>query len=813
VAVLFSDLDKITHGNILQLFHDQEITTLLTDSRKVSSAEGSVFFAIGGLHHDGHQYISRLYEQGVRQFIVEKPLEERVSYPEANILLVTSSVLALQQLVAYHRSQISAPIIGITGSNGKTIVKEWLFQLLSPDFKISKNPASYNSQLGVPLSVWQIQNHHTLGIFEAGISTRNEMQNLQMVLQPTIGILTNIGSAHDEGFSSREEKIVEKLKLFKDSQLVIYCKDHAEADRILDKNPVKSLTWGFTKGALIQIQKEKTHYSISYSKRRFLLRIPFTDLASIENCLHCVAALIHFDISAEEIQRRVDTLQAVPMRLELKEGINRCLIIDDTYNNDLAGLAVSLDYLANQNQKKRKRVILSDIHESGLSDSALVKKISALISPTHLTQFMGIGPVLYSFQNDFPAGSLFYRSTEEFLKAFDTSLLQEEVILIKGARVFTFEKIVNHLQRKAHGTVMEIDLGAVVHNLNFFKASLRPSTKIMAMVKAFGYGSGSNEIANVLQYHKTDYLGVAYADEGIELRRNNISLPIMVMNPSEETFDSLLRHNLEPEMYNLKVLGSFVRFIGTGKCAVHIKIDTGMHRLGFEEKHMEDLLCILRKNTNVHVASIFTHLAGADEAGHDQFSREQAKRFVILADRITAILPARPLYHVLNSSGILRLPELQFDMVRLGIGLYGVDPSENPVNGLKPVATLKTIISQTKEITAGETVGYGRKGKAEKDMTIATIAIGYADGFSRAFSNGKGSVIIHGKSAPVIGNVCMDMTMVDITGIAAKEGDEVIIFGKGLPIQRLADTIQTIPYEILTSTSDRVKRVFVAESI
>lgn len=809
--MLFSNLENITNGRILHFFHDQELTALLFDSRKATVTNGAVFFAVSGLHHDGHKFIPKLYDQGIRQFIVEKPVPQAGN--EANVLLVDSSIVALQQIVSEHRSKISVPVIGITGSNGKTIIKEWLYQLLSSDFKVAKNPASYNSQLGVPLSVWQIQGHHTLGIFEAGISTVNEMENLEKVLRPTFGIFTNIGSAHDEGFKNKAEKITEKLKLFKDSELLIYCKDHRSIDESVEKAGIRGLSWGTHEKASIRIVKEETGYSIVTQQQKFSLQLPFMDQASIENCFHCVSVLIHLGFHPEEIQNRILSLRAVPMRLELKEGINHCQIIDDTYNNDLAGLQVSLDFLSNQNQKSTKRVILSDIHESGLSDAALVKKISSLISTTRIHQFIGIGPVLYSYQNDFPPGSLFYRSTEEFLKGFNMNNLHDEVILVKGARIFTFEKIVSQLQRKVHGTVMEIDLGGLVHNLNYFKACLQSTTKIMVMVKAFAYGSGSNEIANVLQYHKADYLGVAYADEGIELRKNNITLPVMVMNPSEESFGALLKYRLEPEVYSLKMLQSLGGFLGEHPCKIHIKIDTGMRRLGFDEDQFDQLTTILLEHPNIQVASIFSHLAGADEAAHDSFSKEQGARFKAMADKISEKLTYRPLYHLLNSSGILRLPAFQFDMVRLGIGLYGIDPTDDHDERLQPVASLKTIISQIKHISPGESIGYGRKGKATKPLTIATIAIGYADGFSRAFSNGVGKVIVNGLPANVIGNVCMDMTMIDITGIRASEGDDVIVFGKALPIQHLAESIHTIPYEILTSTSERVKRIFVAEGM
>lgn len=806
----FSELEAITGGKVIQLHRDRAVITLATDSRKAVPGENTLFFAINGLHHDGHSFINSLYDLGVRQFISEREIKVGA---EANVLLVKSSVRALQQIAASHRAGIDCPVIGITGSNGKTIIKEWLYQLLSPDFSIAKNPASYNSQIGVPLSVWQLQSHHTLGIFEAGISTVNEMRNLQQVINPTFGIFTNIGSAHNEGFTTLEEKIKEKLALFEESDFLIYCKDHKMIDIAVGASGIRAFTWGKTAEADVVITKEMNAYKVVTKRTVFSLELPFSDQASIENSFHAMMVLIHLGVSPGDIQHRFKMLSAVPMRLELKEGINQCQIIDDTYNNDLAGLQVSLDFLAHQNQKAKKRVILSDILESGLPDATLVQGISALVSAAHVKNFIGIGPILFSFQEQFPEGAAFYRSTEEFLTHFNFSSLHDEVVLVKGARVFRFEKIVNQLQRKVHGTIMEIDLGALVYNLNYFRSCLRPSTRIMAMVKAFAYGSGSNEIANVLQYHKVNYLGVAYADEGVELRKNNISLPIMVMNPAEASFDTLVKHRLEPEIYNFRTLEALITSLNDGRCTIHIKLDTGMHRLGFDEGDIDEMTSLLLLHPNVKVASVFSHLAGADERAHDEFSNAQGLRFQKMADHISQRLGYRPLYHLLNSSGILRFPQFQFDMVRLGIGLYGVDPTEGQLHRLKPVASLKTVISQIKQIAQGESIGYGRKGKATTPLTIATIAIGYADGFSRAFGNGAGKVLVNGQQASVIGNVCMDMTMIDISGIPAREGDEVLIFGKDLPIQELANNIGTIPYEILTSTSERVKRVFVAESI
>lgn len=811
--ILFSNLEVITGGKNLRLTKEEGIVALHTDSRKAIGTDGAVFFAIRGIHHDGHRYLHALYDKGVRQFIVEHESDELNSLKEANILLVDSSIHALQTMVSYHRSQISIPVIGITGSNGKTIVKEWLFQLLSADYKIAKNPGSYNSQLGVPLSVWQLQAHHELGIFEAGISMPGEMEKLAAIIQPTIGIFTNIGSAHDEGFSTRKEKIKEKLKLFNSCKLVIYCKDHSAIDEVITETGLPALSWGAATTSGIQVKAREGKFVVSLKGTSFDITLPFSDKASVENCFHCIALLIHLGYGPREIQERIQLLESVPMRLELKEGINQSQIIDDTYNNDLGGLQISLEFLANQNQKNKKRLILSDILESGLPDNELAKQIADLALKNNIQSFIGIGKILSSNKEYFPAHYQFYSSTQEFLTQFDLNSIQQEMILVKGARVFHFENIIERLQRKVHGTIMEIDLGAVVHNLNFFKALIKPSTKLMVMVKAFAYGSGSTEIANLLQYHKADYLGVAYADEGVELRKNNIALPIMVMNPSEESFGTLLEYKLEPEIYSFKILHRFILFLRGRGSQIHIKLDTGMHRLGFEFKDLEELIKILTEHRYLKVASVFSHLAGADEATHDSFSEEQAMHFKQAADKISTALGYKPLYHILNSPGILRLPRFQFDMVRLGIGLYGVDPTPDKIEGLKPVATLKTMISQIKHIQPGETIGYGRKGKAEKPLTIATVAIGYADGFSRAFSRGAGKVLIKGQLAPVIGNVCMDMTMVDVTHISVQEGDEVIVFGNELPIQQVAQAINTIPYEILTNTSERVKRVFVAESI
>lgn len=810
--MIFSELANICGGRLLQLVSERPVKTLLIDSRKSVVADGSVFFAIKGIRHDGHAHLHELYHLGIRQFVVEQAIDVHL-FTEANILLVDSSIDAIQKIAAHHRTTFSIPIIGITGSNGKTVIKEWLYQLLSNDQNIAKNPGSYNSQVGVPLSVWQLQSHHQLGIFEAGISQRSEMEKLAAIIQPTIGIFTNIGTAHDEGFSNRQEKINEKSKLFKNVKVLIYCADHAEIDRAIKGQNIPSISWGMSSSAAIRFQEIEGGVHFNYQNLSFELKWPFHDKASIENASHCVAVMLYLGYSPSILQERLLTLQSVAMRLELKQGINHCQLIDDTYNNDLAGLRISIDFLASQ-QKKKKTLILSDVLQSGLPDEVMVKSIYELVKQVHITRFIGIGRLLYGHQSVFSdLNAMFYQSTADFLKSNTWEDFDNELVLIKGARVFRFEQIVQLLQRKIHGTVMEIDLNKMVHNLNFFKSRLQPKVKLMAMVKAFAYGSGSEEVANLLQYHQVDYLGVAYSDEGVELRKNNIALPIMVMNPAEENFQSLLSYGLEPVAYNLKMLQALVRFVENSPVTIHIEVDTGMHRLGFDESELGEIVSLLKDKPTIKIASVFSHLAGADEAVHDGFSAEQFSRYQYFYQTLSQSLHAKPLRHILNSPGILRLPDFQMDMVRLGIGLYGVNPTDDKFDQLQPVATLKTIISQIKKIKKGETIGYGRKGVAEKDLQLATIAIGYADGFSRGFSKGKGVVLIKGKRARVVGNVCMDMTMVDVTDIDAHEGDEVLIFGEDLPIHEVAERLGTIPYEILTNTSERVKRVFFAEGI
>lgn len=813
----FSEWPAISAGTLLQLAEDRPMEWLLTDSRKAVISGTAVFFAIQGIRHDGHAHIPFLYQQGIRQFVIERPIPLN-TYADANFFLAPSSIRALQDLAAMHRRQFRFPVVAITGSNGKTIVKEWLFQLLASRFHTVKNPGSYNSQTGVPLSVWAMQAHHELGIFEAGISRPAEMEQLAAVIQPTVGLFTNLGSAHDEGFANRSQKLEEKLNLFTSARAIIFTSGQPEVAQAIHTRFGKThelFSWGEAARDAVRIQVTGDVALISFREHQTELRIPFPDPASRENLFHCLTTMLFFGVPLADLVQHICELSSVPMRLELKQGQQQCLVVDDSYNNDLAGLQISLEFLKTQPRSK-KTVILSDIQQSGLAEDVLVARIVRMLAGIQLHSLICVGPQLCAHQHVLRerfSDSEYFSSTTDFLHQFDFRRFHGEAILVKGARVFQFERVVQRLLQKIHGTVMEIDLAALVGNLNYFRSRLQPGVKIMAMVKAFAYGSGSEQVAHLLQYHRVDYLGVAYTDEGVELRKNGISLPILVMNPAEESFDALLRYDLEPEMYSPRVLQAFISFLEGRTASVHMKVDTGMHRLGFDADTWPAALQQLAAHPEVRVASVMSHLAGADVAKHDAFSREQVRAFTGFYDQLVESLGTRPTRHILNSPGILRFPDYQFDMVRLGIGLYGINPTAKKVEALKPVATLKTIVSQIKTIAQGETVGYDRQGVAATSMKLATVAIGYADGFSRMFSKGRGQVWINGHRARVVGNVCMDMTMVDVTHIPVKEGDEVIVFGGPLPIEEVAALAHTIPYEILTHTSERVKRVFFAESL
>ncbi len=804
---------------------DTPIRHLILDSRKVYAASSSLFFAIKGPRRDGHQFISELYKKGVRNFVISIPVD-RSLFPEANFLLVKDTLLALQELAAFHRKNFTIPVIGITGSNGKTIVKEWLYQLLQEDYQVVRSPKSYNSQVGVPLSVWQINQKHTLGIFEAGISQAGEMEKLEKIIQPTIGILTNIGEAHSEGFTGKKQKLTEKLKLFSHAEVLICPGDDELVAAVTAGSGIKKFTWGRKSTNTVRVRSvekmiSSTRIQLKHESGELDIIIPFTDDASAENVISCCSVLLYLGISKETIASKVKYLQPVNMRLELKKGINHCSIINDSYSADTSSLEIALNFLSQQSSVHKRTVILSDLLQTATPDRELYIAVLDSLKEHQVNRLIGIGErISKELQKELikqHEGLLIelYPSTPEYLRYFRPSDFKEEVILVKGARVFGFESIVQVLEQKVHQTVLEINLNGIVHNLKQYQHLLKPSTKVMAMVKAFAYGSGGAEIAGILQYHKVDYLGVAYADEGVELRRAGISLPIMVMNPEESSFDSIVENNLEPELYSFELFSAFDSFLqqeGLQQYPIHLEIETGMNRLGFAVNEIEKVGDMLNASSSFKVQTVFSHLAGSEDATQDEFTNQQFRDFQIAVRTLEGKIGYSFVSHISNSAAILRHPLLQQDMVRLGIGLYGIDSAATGRLDLLPVTTLKTTVAQVKYLKAGESVSYNRKGMVNRDSVIATVRIGYADGYPRRLSNGTGKMLVNGKLAPVIGTVCMDMTMLDVTGIpGVKEGDDVIVFGKGLPVQQVAAWAQTIPYEIMTGVSQRVKRVYFEE--
>lgn len=790
------------------------------DSRSLQNGSKTLFIALSGVNNDAHFYIPELIEKGVQNFVVQY-IPENVK-DKANFFVVKNTLKALQELAGYYRQLFDFPIIGLTGSNGKTIVKEWLNFLLSPDYNIIRSPKSYNSQVGVPLSVIAINEKHNLGIFEAGISTVNEMVNLEKIIKPTIGVLTNIGSAHDEGFLNLVQKIDEKLLLFKDCPIIIYQKNEV-VDSCLTQfaaeymmHPRKLFSWSFTDDSadVFILKKEtkndSTQIKYQYKNEVFDLEIPFSDSASIENAISCLLVLLHFKYDFAVIQNRMKMLYPVEMRLEVKNGIHNCSLIDDSYSSDFQSLKIALDFLESQKKNASKAVILSDIFQSGFSNEELYSKVAQLISDNKINRVIGIGTTISSFAAKFPNSTMF-QNTAEFIAAIEDLNFHNETILIKGARSFQFEEIVSMLEEKTHETVLEINLDAMSHNLNYFKSKLAEDVKIMVMVKAFGYGNGGLEIAKLLEHNKVNYLGVAFADEGILLKNGGIKLPIMVLNPESTSFPSIIQYKLEPEIYSIKGLNAFLKIAREKNLKdfpIHIKIDTGMHRLGFEDNTIDELIATLKGNSTVRVQSVLSHLATSDEPKHFEFVEKQISLFDRLSSKLIAELNINPIRHILNTSGISNFPNAQFNMVRLGIGLYGVSNDSSEQKYLENVGTLKSIISQVRTIPAGDSVGYGRRFMAEKETKIATIPIGYADGISRLWGNQVGFVTIKNQKAYILGSVCMDMLMVDVSHIDCKEGDSVIIFGESPTVIEMAEALKTIPYEIMTSISQRVKRVF-----
>ncbi len=820
---------ELMNGKVVQLVQDDLINNLVFDSRKIINPASSVFLAMKGPYRNGHQFIGDLYQRRVRCFIISDALNYSV-FPEANFILVKDAQVALQKLATNHRAKFKIPVIGITGSNGKTIVKEWLGQLLNDRFNIVKSPKSYNSQIGVPISVWQINEEHDLAIFEAGISTTGEMESLERIIQPTMTVFTNIGEAHNEGFENIEQKAREKALLIKNSDHIIYCLDHLLVDKAIkglqqtEKTAFKKITWSLEKKEAnlfvekIEKKKETTRIEAVYLKEKIAIEIPFNDKASIENAISCWLVILTIGLNNDDIKEKMLQLQALDMRLELKKGINHSLIINDSYSADINSLEIALEFLQQQKGANPSTVILSDFLQTGLAEEKLYQQIASTLKRHKVNKVIGIGERISVFlhQNilDENIQQHYFPATEKFIQHYLFTDFKNDVILIKGARKFKFEKIVSLLEEKLHQTLLEINLNALTHNLNEYKINIRSGVKIMAMVKAFAYGSGGAEIAGKLQFNKVDYLGVAYTDEAVELRKSGISLPIMVMNPEENSFHSIVEYAIEPNIFSLAMLKKFNDFIvqqGLEDYPVHIEIETGMNRLGFAKNDIVDLVEFLQ-DSNLKPRSVFTHLAASESQDLDHFSQEQFELFTKTCSKLEQGLGYSFIRHIANSAAITRHPEMQLDMVRLGIGMYGIDNTKDSRLKLQVVAKLKSTIAQVKKLSAGESVSYNRKSIVERESIIATVRIGYADGFPRKLGNGIGKMFVKGKMAPVIGSVCMDMTMIDVTDITdVQEGDDVFIICDEIPVQQIALWAETIPYDIMTGISQRVKRVYYEE--
>ena len=817
---------------------DANIGWLLTDSRSLCFPEQTLFFALRTKRNDGHKYIDDLYRRGVRNFVVESlPAEV---YPDANFLKVPSPLAALQRLAERHRDEFSIPIVGITGSNGKTWVKEWLYQILRPEGGVTRSPRSYNSQIGVPLSVWLLNENSRIGIFEAGISQPGEMLALRDIIQPTIGVFTSMGMAHQENFRSLDEKCMEKLQLFHDAEVIVYPSDDDTVSRCVRRSQYQGerIGWSrFSEKAPMFVKTEGCHVAYKYKDVEGSYEIPFIDEASIENSITCATVALYLGLTPEQIAERMARLEPIAMRLEVKEGQRGLTLINDSYNNDVNSLDIALDFMNRRPEQegKRKTLILSDIYQSGESPAELYREVSELMQKRGIDRFIGIGPEITSQAAQITVGhKWFFDDVEQFLQSSLLRSMHNEIVLLKGARAFGFERITEMLEQKVHETILEVDLNAVVNNLNYFRSLMKPETKMVCMIKADAYGAGAIEVAKTLQEHRVDYLAVATADEGAELRRAGITQNIIVMNPEMSSFKTLFDNDLEPEVYSFRIMDALIRAAraqGITGWPVHIKLDTGMHRLGFgayesnganranespespESQEITELIARLKTQQAIIPRSVFSHFVGSDSDDFDKFSALQFERFDKASQQLQAAFSHKILRHIDNSAGIEHFPERQLDMCRLGIGLYGVEPynhvSLNPLpSTLLPVSTLKTTILQIRNVPKDETVGYSRKGVLTRDSRIAAIPIGYADGLDRHLGNRHGYCIVNGQKAEYVGNICMDVALIDVTDIPCEEGDQVEIFGKQLPVTVLSNILETIPYEVLTSVSNRVKRVY-----
>ena len=800
---------------------DAQIGWLLTDSRSLCFPEETLFFALRTARNDGHRYIADLYRRGVRNFVVEaKGYKDFM--PDANFLIVPSPLAALQRLAERHRDEFDVPIIGITGSNGKTMVKEWLYQLLLPSQKIVRSPRSYNSQIGVPLSVWLLNEQTEIGIFEAGISQPGEMFALRDIIQPTIGVFTSLGTAHQENFRSMEEKCMEKLELMHDTEAMVYCSDNDTVSRCIRRLMYKGekISWSqCDEQAALFVKEIKTtsrftRITYIWQGEENCFEMPFFDEASVEDVITCAAVALYMGLTPAQLADRMPHLEPVAMRLEVKEGQRGCVLINDSYNSDVNSLDIALDFMQRRSQNNsqlKKTLILSDIFQTGTSPDALYAQVSELVVKRGVDKFIGIGPELTAQADKIQiADKQFFVDVPHFLSSEAFATLRDELILLKGSRSFGFDQITEQLEQKVHETILEVNLNAVVENLNYYRSFLKPETKMVCMIKADAYGAGAIEIAKTLQDQRVDYLAVAVADEGVTLRKAGITANIMIMNPEMTAFKTMFDYDLEPEVYSFRLMDALIKAArkeGITGWPVHIKFDTGMHRLGFDPvEDIDELVDRLKHQQAIIPRSVFSHFVGSDSDGFDEFSARQFALFEEGSDKLQSAFRHHILRHMDNSAGIEHFPERQMDMCRLGIGLYGVDPRDNRI--LHTVSTLKTTILQLRHVPKGETVGYSRKGKIERNSVIAAIPIGYADGLNRHLGNRHGYCLVNGQKAEYVGNICMDVAMIDVTDIPCKEGDQVEIFGEHLPVTQLSDELDTIPYEVLTGVSNRVKRVY-----
>ncbi len=817
---------EVTGGRIID--EDAIVSQLLTDSRSLTAPQETVFFALRTPNDDGHNYIPDLYDKGVRNFVVASDYFAPPECKAANYIAVESPLDALQSLAMFHRRRFrELPVIGITGSRGKTTVKEWLYQLLKDDYRIVRSPRSYNSQIGVPLSLWEIDNNTDLAIIEAGISTTGEMDNLQAMIRPTIGIITNLGSEHNDGFASMQQKAQEKAKILFNCDCIVYCADdplvtHTIAP-LVESDVALVTSWSRNHSeAPLQVdstdrsERETTlHYT--YNDEPGQVTIPFTADRDLDNAITCLAVLLHLDIDRDTIASRMAALTPVGTRLNVIEGVNNCTVIVDSYTSDYYSLTPALNFMTRRAGNRPCTVILSDLATESYSGDELYIRVSELLKTKRVNRLIGIGKDMCCYNqyfNDLPHAR-FFNDTQEFISDVARGDFEDETILIKGDPSFGFSQIIDLLEAKQHLTVMEVDLNALSHNFKFFKSLIKPSTKTIGMVKASGYGAGSYEIAKTLQDCGCDYLAVAVHDEGVDLRKASITMPIIVLNPNGVNYKAMFQYRLEPELYSLEMAHDLIkegRKYGVQHFPVHIKIDSGMHRLGFTQEQLPELIDLLKEQEVITPASVFTHLSVADEPAQDEYTLMQFDYFDTCSEMLQQAFGHQLMRHMLNSSGTVRFPERQYEMVRIGIGLYGIrtlfDGSED---ALMPVSALRSVIISIKEWPAGTTIGYGRHGVLERDSRIATVNIGYADGFDRHFGNGRVSMWVGGKLCPTVGNVCMDAVMIDVTGAPCKVGDTVEIFGEHVPIEQLSEARGTIPYEILTSVSPRVKRVYYRE--